>query len=393
MGSGPAGSGPAGSVPIGPVPTGPRPNGSRWSDLTLRVLSALVLLPVALLCVWAGGYAFLLLVAVAGFVLAREWLGMCRLTSSAHTMFWFPAAMVAISAVAGLGYTGVGLVAAVLGTVATAVWGSRDSGTRPGRASFIRPGAASSLRPDQASLIRPDPASLVRHGPARPGHLVRHDVAADGAVEPDRHNFDGTGHAASDAAGRADTKDTAHASHADRPAWTAWPIPPKYDLALGFVWVGLPATALLWLRADPVAGLPNTLFILGIVWGSDIGAYIVGRLVGGPKLAPTISPGKTWSGAVGGLASAVLAGLAVAACLSPGISPSHVIGPGIVLGIISQAGDLLESALKRHFGVKDSGHIIPGHGGLLDRLDALLAVAPVAALLAFTVGRGVVLWR
>jgi hypothetical protein len=351
------------------------------------------------------------LVALAGFVLAREWLGMCRLTSSAHTMFWFPAAMVAISAVAGLGYTGVGLVAAVLGTVATAVWGSRDSGTRPGRASFIRPGAASSLRPDQASLIRPDPASLnrpdpaslvrhgpaslVRHGPARPGHLVRHDVAADGEVEPDRDSFDGTGHAASDAAGRADTKGTAHAgtSDADRPAWTAWPIPPKYDLALGFVWLGFPAIALLWLRADPVAGLPNTLFILGIVWGRDIGAYLVGRLAGGPKLAPTISPGKTWSGAVGGLASAVLAGLAVAACLSPEISPSHVIGPGIVLGIISQAGDLLESALKRHFGVKDSGHIIPGHGGLLDRLDALLAVAPVAALLAFTVGRGVVLWR
>ena len=91
--------------------------------------------------------------------------------------------------------------------------------------------------------------------------------------------------------------------------------------------------------------------------------------------------------------SAALAGLAAAACLSPGYSPSHVIGLAIVLGIISQAGDLLESALKRHFGVKDSGSIIPGHGGLLDRLDALLAVAPVAALLASTAGPGVVLWR
>jgi CDP-diglyceride synthetase len=346
------------------------------------VLSALVLLPVALLCVWAGGYAFLLLVAVAGFVLAREWLGMCGYT--AHTMFWFPTAMVAISAVAGLGYTGAGFVAVALGTVATAISGPRDSGTRPVPASLTRHGAASSLRPG--------PASLIRHGPARPGHLVRHDVAAGGAVEPDRDSIDGGSHAASDAAGRGDTEGTAHAGirDADRPAW---PIPPKYDLALGFVWVSLPAIALLWLRADPVAGLPNTLFILAVVWGSDIGAYIVGRLAGGPKLAPAISPGKTWSGAVGGLASAVLAGLAVAACLSPEISPSHAIGPGIVLGIISQAGDLLESALKRHFGVKDSGHIIPGHGGLLDRLDALLAVAPVAALLAFTVGRGVVLWR
>jgi phosphatidate cytidylyltransferase len=89
----------------------------------------------------------------------------------------------------------------------------------------------------------------------------------------------------------------------------------------------------------------------------------------------------------------VLGGTAVAACSAPEISAFHVIGPAMVLGVISQAGDLLESALKRHFGVKDSGRIIPGHGGLLDRLDALLAVAPVAALLALTVGRGVVLWR
>ena len=167
----------------------------------------------------------------------------------------------------------------------------------------------------------------------------------------------------------------------------------SFNLALGFLYLGLPAVTLPWLRADPVAGLPNTLFILAVVWGSDVGAYLVGRLAGGPKLAPRISPGKTWSGSIGGLVCGVFSGLAVAACLSPEISPSHGLGPGIILGIISQAGDLLESALKRHFGVKDSGHIIPGHGGLLDRLDALLAVAPVAALLAFTVGRGVVLWR
>jgi phosphatidate cytidylyltransferase len=167
----------------------------------------------------------------------------------------------------------------------------------------------------------------------------------------------------------------------------------KFNLAIGVPYLGLGAVALPWLRADPWAGLANTLFALAIVWGSDIGAYMVGRMVGGPRLAPAISPGKTWSGAAGGLVSAALAGLAVAACLSSGFSPSHVIGLAIVLGIISQAGDLLESALKRHFGVKDSGRIIPGHGGLLDRIDALLAVAPAAAVLAFTVGRGVVLWR
>lgn len=327
------------------------------------MLSALVLLPVTLLCVWVGGYAFLLLVAVAGLVLAYEWLGMCGHTSSDSVFFWFPTAIVAVSAGAGLGHAGAGLVVVVIGTVAAAIWGAHYSDTRP--------------------------------GPVRPGSLVRNDVAADVPVEPGVVGFDGAGHAGTGDVGHAGTDDAAHAGSVgtDHAAWAAWPIPPKCDLALGFAWLSLPAVALLWLRADPVAGLPNTLFILAIVWSSDIGAYMLGRLVGGPKLARAISPGKTWSGAIGGLASAVLAGIAVAACFSPEISSSHVIGPGIVLGIISQAGDLLESALKRHFGVKDSGHIIPGHGGLLDRLDALLAVAPIAALLAFTVGRGVVLWR
>jgi phosphatidate cytidylyltransferase len=167
----------------------------------------------------------------------------------------------------------------------------------------------------------------------------------------------------------------------------------RYAYAMGFPYLGLAAVALPWLRVDPAVGLANTLFVLCIVWASDIGAYLVGRLIGGAKLAPRISAGKTWSGAVGGLASAALAGLAVAASVSQGFSAPHVIGLGIGLGIVSQLGDLLESAVKRHFGVKDSGRIIPGHGGMLDRLDALLAVAPVAALLALTVGRGVVLWR
>ena len=167
----------------------------------------------------------------------------------------------------------------------------------------------------------------------------------------------------------------------------------RYAYALGFLYLGPAAVALPWLRSDPAVGLANTLFVLCIVWASDIGAYLVGRFVGGPKLVPAISPGKTWSGAVGGLASAALAGLAVAAGTARGLSAPHVIVLAIGLGIISQAGDLFESALKRHFGVKDSGRIIPGHGGLLDRLDALLAVAPVAALLALTVGRGVALWR
>ncbi len=129
--------------------------------------------------------------------------------------------------------------------------------------------------------------------------------------------------------------------------------------------------------------------MLLVVWASDIGAYVAGRAFGGRRLAPAISPGKTWSGAAGGLLAAALAGLALGA--SGGRLGGAVL-VAVVLGIASQAGDLLESAIKRGFGVKDSGSLIPGHGGLFDRLDGLLAAAPVAAVLAMLAGRGVVFW-
>ncbi len=149
--------------------------------------------------------------------------------------------------------------------------------------------------------------------------------------------------------------------------------------------------ALPWLRADDATGRENVLFLLIVVWASDIGAYVVGRLVGGPKLAPAISPGKTWSGAVGGLIAAISVAWFFSGVL--GAPPARGLLIGACLGIASQAGDLLESAIKRGFGVKDSGRLIPGHGGLLDRIDGLLVAAPAAALLAAYFGRGVALWR
>ena len=158
-------------------------------------------------------------------------------------------------------------------------------------------------------------------------------------------------------------------------------------------YVALATASLLWLRADPLAGRANLLFVVLIVWSGDIGAYLAGRLLGGPRLAPRISPGKTWSGSLGGLFAAVAVGLATAQLLS---GPSLAWRVGVlaaVLGIVAQAGDLLESFVKRRLEIKDSSHLIPGHGGLFDRLDALLAVAPVAATLAFVLGRGVVLWQ
>ena len=167
----------------------------------------------------------------------------------------------------------------------------------------------------------------------------------------------------------------------------AMPAMPRFFL--GLAWI-LPAViGLEWLRGHEPGGFGNGLFLLCVVWASDSGAYMVGRLVGGPKLAPAISPGKTRSGALGGLVAAIAVGLAAAALGGGAFGSAALIA--CVLGIISQAGDLLESAVKRHFGVKDSGNLIPGHGGLLDRLDAVLTVAPVAAIIVAM--RGVELWR
>ena len=164
-------------------------------------------------------------------------------------------------------------------------------------------------------------------------------------------------------------------------------------LAGGTLWMLLAAVALLWLRADPATGRANLLFLMLLIWASDIGAYLVGRLVGGPLLAPRISPGKTWSGAAGGLVAALAVGWAAASLLPAATEPARVAEVALVLCVIGQLGDLAESWAKRHFGVKDSGTLIPGHGGLLDRLDALIAVAPFAALLALFLGHGVLLWE
>jgi len=162
-------------------------------------------------------------------------------------------------------------------------------------------------------------------------------------------------------------------------------------LVAGAAYILLAAAGLIWLREDPAAGRANLLFLLVLVWASDIGAYAAGRAIGGPRLAPRISPGKTVSGALGGLLAAVLVGvIAAPATAAPSWRGGLIAG---LLGIVAQAGDLGESHVKRQFGVKDSGRLIPGHGGLLDRLDALLAAALAASLLALMEGRGVVLWR
>ncbi|WP_342239176.1 phosphatidate cytidylyltransferase [Inquilinus sp. OTU3971] len=147
--------------------------------------------------------------------------------------------------------------------------------------------------------------------------------------------------------------------------------------ALGLPYLGLTVVALLHLRQD---GWQPVLWLLLVVWATDIGGYIFGRWIGGPKLAPRLSPKKTWAGLVGGAGLAAVAGAAAIAVLHRAGAALLAVPGAALLALVAQAGDLAESAVKRHYGVKDSGDLIPGHGGVLDRIDGLLAAAPVFAL-------------
>lgn len=275
---------------------------SRWGDLGKRMASAVVMVPVALGCVWIGGAAFAALVALLTIGMATEWLRMCRARLGPRPVLMFAALPLAVfMAAAGQAASAVGVLAVV--TVVASV----------------RPGGPGSSR----------------------------------------------------------------------------------LLPLGIPYIGLGAVALVWLRAPPILGLANppaagrgdVIILLLVVWATDIGAYVVGRAVGGPRLARRISPGKTWSGAAGGLLAGVAVGYFAADALGfAGHRPLVALLAGGI-ACAGQAGDLLESLLKRHFNVKDSGSLIPGHGGLLDRLDAVLVAAPAAGLLALLVGRGVSPWQ
>lgn len=166
------------------------------------------------------------------------------------------------------------------------------------------------------------------------------------------------------------------------PQWTAF----------GALWVGLPCVCLLWLARDGPTGRATLLWLLAVVWATDVGAYAIGRALGGPRLAPRWSPRKTWAGLAGGMACAAFTGWATASWL--GISPAlPVVLVSAGLAVVEQFGDLAESVAKRRFGVKDTSGLIPGHGGLLDRLDGLLAVIPVVALLTLIGGRSLLAWQ
>ena len=166
--------------------------------------------------------------------------------------------------------------------------------------------------------------------------------------------------------------------------------------ATGFLYAAAAEVASVLVRQDPASGFAALFFVLLVVWAADIGGYFAGRGIGGPKLWPSVSPKKTWAGAVGGFAGSLAVAGAFAAAGAGKTGP--LLALGAFLSVISQLGDLFESAVKRRFGVKDSSHIIPGHGGLMDRLDGFVAAVVAAAILGFLrggadgVGRGLMVW-
>jgi phosphatidate cytidylyltransferase len=151
----------------------------------------------------------------------------------------------------------------------------------------------------------------------------------------------------------------------------------RWEAGLGVVYIGLPVAAFLWLREEEVGGAALILGLFFIVWAADGAAYFAGRLIGGPKLHAAISPNKTWSGAIAGMAAGAAAGWGCAAIFTADIGAW--LAAGALVGFVSILGDLCESLLKRRFGVKDASGFIPGHGGLLDRLDGLMAASVFAA--------------
>jgi phosphatidate cytidylyltransferase len=163
----------------------------------------------------------------------------------------------------------------------------------------------------------------------------------------------------------------------------------------GIPYVALPVLALVLLRSDGVWGVHAIMWLMLVVWATDTFAYFAGRIIGGPKLAPVLSPKKTWAGLLGGMAGAALVSAIYAAYFLP--SWAALAGVAAALAIVAQLGDIFESALKRRYDMKDSGDLIPGHGGILDRVDGLVVAGVVAAIIGFarhssSLAEGLLLW-
>jgi phosphatidate cytidylyltransferase len=252
-----------------------------WRDLGVRLASAALLIPLALVAVWQGGWFFFLVLAFAATRLSIEWARMSVPAVRIRAAVALTAAILIAMSVTRFGADGAAWFALVLGALALAL-------------AFAR--------------------------------ITRRLT----------------------------------------------------DLAFGVIYLGAPLLALLWLR-DGELGLQWTGLLFAVTWSADTGAFVVGNLLKGPKLEPRLSPKKTWSGLFGGLIAGTAAGLIFAELANMPLSAVTAAGIGLVVSAATVAGDLWESAMKRRFGVKDSGGLIPGHGGLLDRVDGLMFAALVIA--------------
>ncbi len=165
-------------------------------------------------------------------------------------------------------------------------------------------------------------------------------------------------------------------SVSEAPLWTA----------AGSLYTGLPAIAMIWFRQDPEMGFVAVLYLFFLAWTSDSAAYFGGKTIGGAKLWPSVSPNKTWSGFISGLFGCLILG-GVFALSDARIDLASILIASLFLGLAVQAGDLVESAIKRHFGLKDTSSLIPGHGGVLDRVDGLVFAIILAAVFALILDR------
>jgi len=280
--------------------------------LAQRLLAAAVLLPVALLVVWAGGWLFLLAVGLAAVLMYWE----------LYRLPW-PAM-------------------------------SAPPERRPRHAPSGRLPERGSLRIEFALVATVTLAALVLSGL---GAWTAAVLALAGALLA-----------------------------AIAIAWKSGRNPLWAAVRVGYI--GLPCLALAWLRDGPIVsgkdGLAATLTLLSVVWASDSLAYLFGRTIGGPRLLPRVSPNKTWAGLVGALVGGILVGGGAALVLDRPLP--DMMAAGAVLAVIAQLGDLVASAVKRHYMVKDYSGLIPGHGGLLDRIDGVLFVAPAGLFLLWLIG-------
>jgi len=284
----------------------------RGRELGVRVVSALVLAPLAIGAAYVGGRAFLVLCGLAALGVCWEWVTLSAGREAWRLMATGAGALLAAAVFLGVGWLATPVACIIGGAVMVTV------------------------------LAHSEPASQRQAG---------------------------------------------QTGAAYRPGW----------IGLGVAYAGTLLVAPVVLRNEPDEGFTAIMFLFAVVWTTDVVAYFTGQAIGGPKLAPGVSPNKTWSGALGGAAGGVLATMILVrlARLDHAVDLALV---GLALSLAAQAGDLFESALKRRYGVKDASALIPGHGGLMDRLDGFIAAALLAAVLGLLRGgpdaaaRGLLIW-